>query len=87
MAICNFPRNSPPIGQTSTSCLRKFTIHFRRPDKLKQKRVLLLIEVSMVLIGYVMSIFIQLKKLLMTKLKPQIIRSLKKHILNYAKNL
>ena len=38
MAICNFPRNSPPIGQTSTSCLRKFTIHFRRPDKLKQKK-------------------------------------------------
>ena len=37
MAICNFPRNSPPIGQTSTSCLRKFTIHFRRPNILKQK--------------------------------------------------
>ena len=36
MAICDFPKTSPPIGQTSTSCLRKFTIHFRRPDKLKQ---------------------------------------------------
>ena len=38
MAICNFPKTSPPIGQTSTSCLQKFTIHFRRPDKLKQKK-------------------------------------------------
>ncbi|OTP81841.1 hypothetical protein [Gilliamella apicola] len=36
MAVCNFPQTSPPIGQASTSCLRKFTIHFRRPDKLKQ---------------------------------------------------
>ena len=38
MAVCNFPQTSPPIGQTSTSCLRKFTIHFRRPAKLKQKK-------------------------------------------------
>ena len=37
MAVCNFPQTSPPIGQASTSCLRKFTIHFRRPKKLKQK--------------------------------------------------
>ena len=37
MAICDFPKTSPPIGQTSTSCLRKFTIHFRRPDTLKEK--------------------------------------------------
>ena len=38
MAVCNFPQTSPPIGQASTSCLRKFTIHFRRPEKLKQKQ-------------------------------------------------
>ncbi|KES15586.1 hypothetical protein GASC598B02_006500, partial [Gilliamella apicola SCGC AB-598-B02] len=38
MAVCNFPQTSPPIGQASTSCLRKFTIHFRRPEKLKQKK-------------------------------------------------
>ena len=37
MAVCNFPQTSPPIGQASTSCLRKFTIHFRRPNKLKEK--------------------------------------------------
>ena len=37
MAVCDFPKTSPPIGQTSTSCLRKFTIHFRRPDTLKEK--------------------------------------------------
>ena len=36
MAVCNFPKTSSKIGQTSTSCLQKFTIHFRRPDKLKQ---------------------------------------------------
>ena len=36
MAICDFPKTSSKIGQTSTSCLQKFTIHFRRPDKLKQ---------------------------------------------------
>ena len=33
MAVCNFPQTSPPIGQTSTSCLQRFTIHFRRPKK------------------------------------------------------
>ena len=38
MAVCNFPQTSPPIGQASTSCLRKFTIHFRRPETLKQKK-------------------------------------------------
>ncbi|MFQ1011526.1 hypothetical protein ACFX2U_01535 [Gilliamella apicola] len=38
MVVCNFPKTSSKIGQTSTSCLRKFTIHFRRPDKLKQKK-------------------------------------------------
>ena len=38
MAVCNFPQTSPPIGQASTSCLRKFTIHFRRPKNLKQKK-------------------------------------------------
>ncbi|OTQ30709.1 hypothetical protein [Gilliamella apicola] len=38
MAVCNFPKTSAKIGKTSTSCLRKFTIHFRRPDKLKQKQ-------------------------------------------------
>ena len=38
MVVCNFPQTSPPIGQASTSCLRKFTIHFRRPEKLKQKK-------------------------------------------------
>ena len=38
MAVCNFPQTSPQIGQASTSCLRKFTIHFRRPAKLKQKK-------------------------------------------------
>ena len=38
MAVCNFPQTTPPIGQSSTSCLRKFTIHFRRPEKLKQKK-------------------------------------------------
>ena len=36
MAVCDFPKTSSKIGQTSTSCLQKFTIHFRRPDKLKQ---------------------------------------------------
>ena len=34
--VCKFPKSSQQIGQTSTSCLQKFTIHFRRPDKLKQ---------------------------------------------------
>ena len=38
MAVCNFPQTSPQIGQASTPCLRKFTIHFRRPAKLKQKK-------------------------------------------------
>ena len=38
MAICDFPKTSSKIGQTSTSCLQKFTIHFRRPDKLKQNQ-------------------------------------------------
>ena len=38
MAVCDFPETSQPIGQASTSCLRKFTIHFRRPEKLKQKK-------------------------------------------------
>ena len=37
MAVCNFPKTSAKIGKTSTSCLRKFTIHFRRPNKLKEK--------------------------------------------------
>ncbi|OTP81409.1 hypothetical protein [Gilliamella apicola] len=37
MAICDFPKTSSKIGQTSTSCLQKFTIHFRRPDTLKEK--------------------------------------------------
>ena len=37
MPVCNPPRASSPIGQASTSCLRKFTIHFRRPKKLKEK--------------------------------------------------
>ena len=36
MAVCNPPGASSLIGQTSTSCLQKFTIHFRRPAKLKQ---------------------------------------------------
>ena len=38
MAVCDFPETSQPIGQASTPCLRKFTIHFRRPAKLKQKK-------------------------------------------------
>ena len=38
MAICDFPKTSSKIDQTSTSCLQKFTIHFRRPDKLKQNQ-------------------------------------------------
>ncbi|MFQ1011523.1 hypothetical protein ACFX2U_01520 [Gilliamella apicola] len=38
MAVCNFPQTSPPIGQASASCLQRFTIHFRRPDQLKQKQ-------------------------------------------------
>ena len=33
MAVCDFPETSQPIGQASTPCLRKFTIHFRRPKK------------------------------------------------------
>jgi len=37
MPVCNPPRASSLIGQASTSCMRKFTIHFRRPKKLKQK--------------------------------------------------
>ena len=36
MAICKPPRPSSKVGQTSTSCLRKFTIHFRRPDTLNE---------------------------------------------------
>ena len=36
--ICKFPKASQQVGQTSTSCLQKFTIHFRRPDKLKQNK-------------------------------------------------
>ena len=36
VAVCERPKASKQIGQTSTSCLQKFTIHFRRPDKLKQ---------------------------------------------------
>jgi len=36
--VCIFPKASQPVGQTSTSCLRKFTIHFRRPKTLKQKK-------------------------------------------------
>lgn len=31
------PVCSTPVGSTSTSCLRKFTVHFRRPPTLKQK--------------------------------------------------
>ena len=38
MAVSKFPQTSPLIGQTSTSCLQRFTIHFRRPAKLKQKK-------------------------------------------------
>ena len=38
MAICSFPKTSSLIGKASTSCLRRFTIHFRRPDTLKQKQ-------------------------------------------------
>ena len=38
MAVCNFPQTSSPIGQASTSCLQRFTIHFRRPAKLKQNK-------------------------------------------------
>lgn len=34
----NPPVCSSPIGNPSTSCLRKFTIHFRRPAKLKEKK-------------------------------------------------
>ena len=37
VGVCTFPKSSQQIGQTSTSCLRKFTIHFRRPDTLKEK--------------------------------------------------
>ena len=69
MAVCNFPQTSPPIGQASTSCLRKFTIHFRRPKTLKQKKGAPLIKVSMVLIGYVMSIFIRWKRLNMISIQ------------------
>ena len=36
--VCKFSKTSQQIGQTSTSCLQKFTIHFIRPDKLKQKK-------------------------------------------------
>ena len=36
--VCIFPKASQPIGQASTSCLRKFTIHFRRPEILKQNK-------------------------------------------------
>ena len=36
MAICKPPRPSSKVGQTSTSCLQKFTIHFRRPDTLNE---------------------------------------------------
>ena len=32
------PISSSPIGSLSTSCLRKLTIHFRRPTKLKEKK-------------------------------------------------
>ena len=38
MPVFNPPRASSLIGQTSTSCMRKFTIHFRRPKNLKQKK-------------------------------------------------
>ena len=38
MPVCNPPGASSLIGQTSTSCLKKFTIHFRRPTQLKQKK-------------------------------------------------
>ena len=38
MPVCNPPRASSLIGQTSTSCLQKFTIHFRRPEILKQNK-------------------------------------------------
>ena len=38
VAVCERPKASKQIGQTSTSCLQKFTIHFRRPDKLKQNK-------------------------------------------------
>ena len=38
MVVCNFPQTSSPIGQASTSCLQRFTIHFRRPAKLKQNK-------------------------------------------------
>ena len=37
MAVCKPPTPSSKVGQTSTSCLRKFTIHFRRSDTLKEK--------------------------------------------------
>ena len=36
--VCERPKASEQIGQTSTSCLQKFTIHFRRPAQLKQKK-------------------------------------------------
>ena len=38
VGVCTFPKSSQQIGQASTSCLQKFTIHFRRPEKLKQKK-------------------------------------------------
>ena len=38
MPVFNPPRASSLIGQASTSCMRKFTIHFRRPKNLKQKK-------------------------------------------------
>lgn len=38
MVDIKFPQTSQLICQASTPCLRKFTIHFRRPAKLKQKK-------------------------------------------------
>ena len=35
--FCNFPKTSSLIGDPTASCLQKFTIHFRRPAKIKQK--------------------------------------------------
>ena len=37
MAVIKFPQTSQLICQSSTSCLQRFTIHFRRPNILKQK--------------------------------------------------
>ncbi|QYN45005.1 hypothetical protein GYM75_09205 [Gilliamella sp. ESL0441] len=35
--FCDFPKTSSLIDDLTTSCLKKFTIHFRRPATIKQK--------------------------------------------------